>query len=97
VFFNDPIKLNNPIDDGPKTRYSMLCHLIQLRKLLSQKSEHKRVDDRVRDNRDLRSLTRHHRPGGDREKHTGAESHEQRRRREKVCLCKNQTHSFRDE
>jgi len=75
----------------------MLCHLIQLRKLLSQKSEHNREHDRVRDNRDLGSLTGHHRPGGDREKHTGTQSHEQRRCREEVCLCKNETHSFRDE
>lgn len=65
--------------------------------MLPQKSEHNREYDRVSDNRNLGSLTGHHRPRGDREKHTRAESHEQRRRREEVCLRKNETHSFRDE
>jgi hypothetical protein len=75
-------------------------YLIELRKLATQKREHNREHDGVRQRGGNAGLTRAEdatRTRGEGEKETGAESNEQRSGDEKVGLGEHETHRLGDE
>lgn len=89
-----------PIAPGPITKYFIDGHLIELRKLLSQKSEHERKNDGVGKSRRHARLSRHQdtlRAGWQGKEHTWAQYHEQSGSDDEVGLGKNETHGLRDQ
>jgi hypothetical protein len=88
-----------PIAPGPIAKYFMDGHLIVLRKLLSQKSEHERENDGVDEGSRWAGLS-----GGEdtlgawwqSEQHTWAQDQEQSGGHDEVGLGENETHSLRD-
>jgi len=78
----------------------MASHLIELRKLLSQKSEHDCEDDRVCQCRWNTGLTRGENtlgPWWKSQEHTRTECEEERCGNEKIRLGKDETHRFGNE
>jgi len=90
----------SPIAPGPITKYFIGGHLIVLRKLLSQKSEHEREHDGVYESRRWASLSRHVntlRAWWQGEQHTWAQGQEQNGGHDEVGSRQHETHGFRDQ
>jgi hypothetical protein len=78
----------------------MAGHLIILRKLLSQKSEHERENDGMHKGRRWACLSRHEDtlgPWWQGEQHTWAQGQEQNGSHDEVSSGKNETHGLRDQ
>ena len=100
IVFKWPSIAKMPIAPGPITKYFIDGHLIELRKLLSQKSEHERKNNGVSKSRRYTRLTRYQhtlRTGWQGKEHTWAQYHEQGGGDNEVGLGKNETHSLRDQ